>query len=74
MLIYDANLREVTLSNGAVVAVPEWAAQAASDSNDPCRWVRFWLRSQRYIEVHEEVMTLDLSGSELTPVEALTPV
>lgn len=74
MLIYDANLQEVTLANGAVVSVPAWVAQAAGDSSDPCRWVRFWLRSQRHIEAHEEVMTLDLSGSELTPVEALAPV
>ena len=74
MLIYDAHLREVTLFNGAVVTVPQWVAEAAADSSDPCRWVRFWLRSQRYIEAHEEVMTLDISGSELTPVEALAPV
>lgn len=74
MLMYDAHIREVTLADGAVVTVPEWVAESATDSDDPCRWVRFWLRSQRLIKPHEEVMTLDLGGADLTPVEALAPV
>lgn len=74
MLMYDAQIREVTLATGATITVPGWVAESASDSRDPCRWIRFWLRSQGLIDGHEEVMMLDPGGPEITPVEALTPV
>lgn len=74
MLLYDANQREVVGADGEVIRVPTWIAQAAADSDDPSRWIRFWLRAQGRIAADEEVATLDIIGPQPIPVEAWAPV
>lgn len=74
MIMYDAQLQEVTLENGEVKRIPPWVGKAANNCDDPSDMIRFWLKAQNVIDKDQEVMVLDLADLDMTPVEAPAPV